>query len=456
MTGEKCNCGNNTESDATCTSNKNSAQQCWMVQCSKCRDSYTGNPIDGHQCYKQLTVESKMCFDAKTIDECKKPAPLKSGQTVFFVVQPRFMNVDIRIIVDVTQGELNLYMSPQDDALVVKPNEANGNHNVFLDRKYTWFADYHSELLESINIDPDPKLSTSSMMSDHTFADGINNTFTHSRRHQDITHDCSPMNLNGLFVKDVHAKELSTYITLHKCNTLLRVYSLKNRLVLTLPQNVHNLSSTRFFIALKAVNGPASYGLVFFRQDQLHIDLFVFFSVFFSCFFLFLAVCVVVWKAKQAADVRRARLRQVVEMLHMAKRPFASIQLCVAHTGTPAQARRRALRGHTSKHSGAHAFDIRPIAVEPTVDNLAAVCTVVVRLPGNKSTTSVALASSLVTMNTRQFPAYQRIPYIRRRRISSGPTTSGASNTPTIASPNTRPAAINHQRLHRNPVPDQA
>lgn len=106
VTGEKCNCGNNTESDATCSasSSKNSAQQCWMVQCSKCRDSYAGNPIDGHQCYKQITVESKMCFDAKTIDECKKPAPLKPGQTVFFVVQPRFMNVDIRIIVDVTQG----------------------------------------------------------------------------------------------------------------------------------------------------------------------------------------------------------------------------------------------------------------------------------------------------------------------------------------------------------------
>lgn len=205
-------------------------------------------------------------------------------------------------------------------------------------------------------------------------------------------------------------------------------------------------------------------GLIFFRQDQLHIDLFVFFSVFFSCFFLFLAVCVVVWKAKQAADMRRARLRQVVEMLHMAKRPFASVQLCVMHSGTPSQARRRALRGHSSKNSLVNAFDIRPIAVEPTVDNLAAVCTVVVRLPGNKSSASVALASSLIVMNTRQFPAYQRIPYVRRRRISSGPSTSGAANTPAIAaSPSARSAAaaaaaaaaINQQRLQRNQVVDQ-
>lgn len=72
VTGEKCNCANNTESDATCTAGggKNSAQLCWMVQCSKCRDSYAGNPTDGHQCYKQITVESRMCFDAKPIGEC--------------------------------------------------------------------------------------------------------------------------------------------------------------------------------------------------------------------------------------------------------------------------------------------------------------------------------------------------------------------------------------------------
>lgn len=449
VSGEKCNCGNNTESDSTCTSNRISPHPCYEVQCTKCRDSYTGNPIDGHQCYKQITVESKMCFDAKTIDECKKPAPLKSGQTVFFVVQPRFMNVDIRIIVDVTQGELNLYMSPQDDALVVKPNEANGNHNILLDRDYTWFADYNTELIEPIKIDSHPKQS-SSHFANSKFP---NSTFTNNRRTiPDITHDCTPSKLRSLFVKDVHAKDLSTYVTLNKCNTLLRVYNLKNRLVLTLPQNVHNLSSTRFFIALKASNGLASYGLVFFRQDQLHIDLFVFFSVFFSCFFLFLAVCVVVWKAKQAADVRRARLRHVVEMLHMAKRPFASINLCILHNGTPAQTRRRPLRGNSLKHLSMNlSHDVRPIAVEPTGDNLAAVCTLIVRLPGNfKSPTSVALASTLAVMNTRQFPVYQRIPYIRRRRISAAPNNSSTAlaNTAGPSSPNPR-IITNQLRLNR-------
>lgn len=121
-------------------------------------------------------------------------------------------------------------------------------------------------------------------------------------------------------------------------------------------QHYHVLQSTRFYLVLQAVDPlendkKVAYGIVFSRQDQLHIDLFVFFSVFFSCFFLFLAACVVGWKAKQAADVRRARRRHVVEMLHMAKRPFASVTLNLGPRMKP--------------RKSAH-YDLRPVAVEPT------------------------------------------------------------------------------------------
>lgn len=68
-TGDNCNCKNNTENDICggSPSNKNSVTPCYMVQCSKCKEGYLGTPKDGHQCYKQLTVDSKMCFDAKPI-----------------------------------------------------------------------------------------------------------------------------------------------------------------------------------------------------------------------------------------------------------------------------------------------------------------------------------------------------------------------------------------------------
>lgn len=61
-----------------------------------------------------------------------KPKPLNPGQTVFYMVQPRFMNVDIRVMVDVTQGALDLFLSPRDDSFVVTLNSSTGYQDVRL------------------------------------------------------------------------------------------------------------------------------------------------------------------------------------------------------------------------------------------------------------------------------------------------------------------------------------
>lgn len=97
---------------------------------------------------------------------------------------------------------------------------------------------------------------------------------------------------------------------------------------------------SRFFFAISGTSKSSRYqfssdwfaksssqGALFFRQDQLHIDLFVFFSVFFACFFLFLALLVVAWKIRAEADMRRARRRHAVEMHNMAMRPFSSLSV---------------------------------------------------------------------------------------------------------------------------------
>ncbi|CAH4004388.1 unnamed protein product [Pieris brassicae] len=362
VTGEKCNCGNNTESDASCqtsSSSKNSAQECWRYQCVKCKDLYMGDPRNGHQCYKTINIENKICFDGKSIDECKiKPRPLYPGQTVFVAVNPRYMNVDIRVIVDVTQGSVDLYMSPNDSSYVVSVNSSTGQHAVELDPSY-----YKHE--------PFRKMPS--------FDDHIPKKNRVTWYYDKIEYALA----------DYTAKDLATFVTVDKRNVLLRVRNLRNRLVLTLPQNVHDLTHTKFYIIIRARNteeGSATFGIAFFRQDQLHIDLFVFFSVFFSCFFLFLAACVVAWKAKQAADVRRARRRHVVEMLHMAKRPFAGVVVLVSGGG-----RRRG--------------EVQPVAIEPTADGRAAVTSVLVRLPGgSRAPVRLALASALVLVTRAPAP----------------------------------------------------
>ncbi|XP_065078697.1 multiple epidermal growth factor-like domains protein 8 [Ochlerotatus camptorhynchus] len=408
VTGEKCNCGNNTESDNTCSAKgKNLAYSCWSMQCTKCKDSYSGHPSNGHQCYKHITVDSRMCFDAKTIDECKiKPQPLKSGQTVFFVIQPRYMNVDIRFMVDVTQGELDFYMSPNDESFVVHSNSSSGHHDIFLDNRYSWQHDI-------VDVSP---VDTFSLYPLYVNGNGSDINMEPPISVGSATHSNCRMDTEKFFyVKDKIAKDLITYVTLYQCNSLLRVFGLKNRLVVTLPHTIHSLGQTKFYIALRARTGStASYGLVFFRQDQLHIHLFVFFSVFFSCFFLFLAICVLAWKAKQAADMRRARRRHVVEMLHMAKRPFGRINLTLdSPSETPASHRKRG----RSKHLVQLQQDIAPVALEPTSDNIAAVGTMFVRLPGKqKSQITLALASSLVVL-TRNHTTYNRA-FLRRRGSS--------------------------------------
>lgn len=256
VTGEKCNCGNNSENDNTCPAklDKNSIYHCWSG-CSKCKESYSGHPKNGHQCYKHITIDSKMCLDAKPLDECKlETIPLMGGKTVFFVVQPRFMNVDIRIILDVTQGDVDFFMSANDDSFVVLTNNSNGLHDILLDSKYQWSQDSDFDYPENLNITPivaSSKKSFENASIQHGFSD------------ERIISDCRSY---GRFqVLDKVAQSLSTHITLNKCNTLLRVFGLKNRLVVTLPQNIHNLSGTRFFIALRAANNAAVTGLLFFR-----------------------------------------------------------------------------------------------------------------------------------------------------------------------------------------------
>ena len=259
VTGEKCNCGDNSENDNTCPAklDKNSIYHCWSG-CSKCKESYSGHPKNGHQCYKHITIDSKMCLDARPLDECKNaaPVPLQGGKTVFFVVQPRFMNVDIRIILDVTEGDVDFFMSSNDDSFVVLTNHSNGIHEVLLDSKYQWIQEVDNgfEYTENLNITP---LVTSSKKSFENVS--VPHGFTDDRG----ASDCR--SYGKFYVIDKVAQSLSTHITLDHCNTLLRVFGLKNRLVVTLPQNIHNLSGTRFFIALRAANHAEVTGLLFFR-----------------------------------------------------------------------------------------------------------------------------------------------------------------------------------------------
>ena len=238
----------------------------------------------------------------------------------------------------------------------------------------------------------------------------LDNKYSQKHRHRRSLGNTSSLT-------EVTAKDINTFITVEKPDTVLIVRNVKWRLVITLPNDKLDLKTSRFymvFVSQKGLPLGKTLGNMTFRQDQPHIDLFVFFSVFFSCFFLFLAMCVLLWKTKQGFDARRTRQQRAREMLHMASRPFAKALVYLGQMSTPynispeLKNRARKVTDRTPllpSETGIpmspqvvreNNFRIVPIAIEPTDDGVAAIGTVVFQLPGGVNAPSqLCLGSTL-------------------------------------------------------------
>lgn len=337
-------------------------------QCAKCRDSFHGHPVGGQQCYRLMAVEQEYCLDPTSQSNCFHQPQLRhlgAGRTVLFGVQPKFTNVDIRITLDVTFGGVDLFVSTAYDTFAVDVDPATGRHLVRLQTPHPAGANANNANANNAN--------------------------------------------NATRLREERAGGLVTYLTVREAAAALVVRGVRDRLVLTYPHALHPLKSSRFYLLLLGVGGPRggpSQGLLFFRQDQAHIDLFVFFSVFFSCFFLFLALCVLLWKAKQGLDARHEQRRHLQEMSKMASRPFAKVTVCFERGAPPGPPpppppRRRPPTAAAAAPAppAPPVPGAGPVTLEPTEDGVAAVATLLLQLPGGpRGPHRAALASALVTL----------------------------------------------------------
>lgn len=117
------------------------------------------------------------------------------------------MNVDIRIVVDVTQGEVNVFMSTHEDTYLAFPNSS-----LILDEKYRQH-------------------------------------YNGSRRTDDT-------------ILEMDASGLRTYITIRQPKTILAVRGLKDRLVITLPE-VNPLRSSFHLFGTNYHHSAEKYSFVF-------------------------------------------------------------------------------------------------------------------------------------------------------------------------------------------------
>uniref|UniRef100_A0AAR2IQ65 Multiple EGF-like-domains 8 n=1 Tax=Pygocentrus nattereri TaxID=42514 RepID=A0AAR2IQ65_PYGNA len=386
--GTGCPCQNNTETSSCLSSPQNDRKECYKQQCAKCKDSFTGTPVNGRQCYRQFNVDNECCFDPTSQVNCFHEPNIRNlpkGRTVFFAAQPKFTNVDIRVTIDVTFGEVEVYVSNSHDTFIVDVGRQSGVHTIKIEDEVTSATMARGDKEVPLSLSPqkvNANSSSSALLGLHTKP--------HSPDRE---------------VREERAEGLITYITVWKPQTVLIVRRVRDRVVITFPHEVHSLKSSRFYIALRGVGTDShdgeSQGLLFLRQDQAHIDLFVFFSVFFSCFFLFLSVCVLLWKVKQFLDFRREQRRHIQEMTKMASRPFA--KLTVYLEPEEPQLIYLPSAGGGGAVSLAHVrtgkLGIGPITLEPTDDGMAGVATVLIQLPGGiLAPNRACLGSALVTL----------------------------------------------------------
>ncbi|XP_066023971.1 multiple epidermal growth factor-like domains protein 8 [Pocillopora verrucosa] len=365
----RCPCGNNTMEDCPNT------EDCYKNQCVKCKETFMGNPVNDQQCYRKISVMKEFVIGKKTSETSEETVePLPYGQAIFYAIYPRFTNVDIRMTIDVFEGSVDVFVADENDEFTVTLNETSGHHKVKI-----------------------KSLASSRRKKRASEQDGVDSYSGNDK----------------VNVKVASSTDLNTFVSYQDNHKALVIRDVRRRLVLTFPHMSHYLRDTRFYMVFVGRDGSGTKGQVYFRQDLSQIDLFVFFSVFFSAFFLVVSVSVFGWKIKQYHTRRRVIEVQEHQLRTMKNRPFATYSfLCQMKKPQPSLWRVKRdiatllLRDSSSvKNNHLRLRDVKdrpviaPVSQEHTADGRASVTTVVFQLPGNEcSDFQLMLGSSLTVV----------------------------------------------------------
>ncbi|XP_077992752.1 attractin-like protein 1 [Glandiceps talaboti] len=161
--------------------------------------------------------------------------------------------------------------------------------------------------------------------------------------------------------------------------------------------NFNAIENTTFYVYLSNFTTPFWFQISFSWRAVMMLDLLQFFVTFFSCFLSLLLIAAIVWKIKQRYDTYIRRRAHIVEMAHLASRPFATCCLELEREEAPAD-------NSPSKPKGPSSA----IAIEPCRGGRAAILNLFVRLPASGGGYSpadyngLALGSALVQVNTKR------------------------------------------------------
>ncbi|XP_022797777.1 multiple epidermal growth factor-like domains protein 8 [Stylophora pistillata] len=368
----KCSCSNNTMEDCQ------NAEDCYKNQCVKCKETFMGNPVDNQQCYRKISVMKEFVIGKKTSETSQNTVePLPYGQAIFYAIYPRFTNVDIRLTIDVFEGSVDVFVADENNEFTVTLNETSGHHRV--------------------NV---KSVASSRRKRRASEEDGVDSYSSNDK----------------VAVVVASNTRLNTFVSYQENHNALVIRDVRKRLVLTFPHLSHYLRDTRFYMVFVGRDRSGTRGQVYFRQDLSQIDLFVFFSVFFSAFFLVVSVSVFGWKIKQYHTRRRVIEVREHQLETMRSRPFATYSfLCQMKKPQPSLWRVKRdiatliLRDSSSvKDNHLRLRDVKdrpvisPVCQENTEDGRATVTTVVFQLPGNECSDFQLMLGSTLSVVTNQ------------------------------------------------------
>jgi hypothetical protein len=178
----------------------------------------------------------------------------------------------------------------------------------------------------------------------------------------------------------------------------LATVTVVGRRSIVISSSENNFETGHFYAVIELVlaGGPvdASGGVpyrFFVVQKPSTINLFVFFAVFFSSFFLFLASVIVIFKIKLRVDHRHQAIEQAQRLESMARRPLAQLMLLL-----PSEIITGPARVAVANASSAGLLPLKPITEQPHVSGLASVTTVLVELPTDGRHRNLCVGSALV------------------------------------------------------------
>lgn len=339
--GGDCKCLHNTYTD---TGACQSAQCRYIPQCAKCKQGFFGDPKENRQCYKHLSVGP----GRKDNPTQPEHFGLDPDRTVYFNFMPPYSNIDVKVIIDVYEGEVDVYV-------------AGTNINILM-------------------MEDDNRVQTL------TFKNGV-----------DLSNNITtPIPI-----------QFSEY---NGSKEILRVFGIQHRLVIYFPYEKHNyFADRRYFVVVSSINKTKVDASLSCRQEYIAINaISLVLSMVFAVIFVFTSLCMAYKCREDYARVQRG----IQESRHhdsLSKRPFASYRIVCERNESINIIRKRKDRNTSGKNKSLNNSQnnnnhkrITPLTIQNTEDCLASVITVMVQFPANElSSWNLNLASGLFQTNNQ-------------------------------------------------------